>query len=154
MYKQTNKRLALLAIIPLGIIILLSPITFAQLAPNKGDQQVAKPCSGEFVMPPSISVGEDTFENYLKVMSSPRNGRQSLFQKLSNKQKAIFFKVHFALLLANSNLNKEQKDFVLESLLLVTPDLYDSDPQKKAASELLTHNMETRVQNLCTERGV
>ncbi len=100
-----------------------------------------------FVMPESISVGNETFANYIGIASLPRNERQKSFRELSNEQKASFFKVQFALqFVKRPNLTKQQRDFLLESMSKVSADLYDRENQQKVAlANALNQEIEAKV---------
>lgn len=105
-------------------------------------------------MPQTISVNNDAFANYLKVASLPRSERQISFGKLSNEQKASFVKVQLALqLVKRSNLTKEQRDFFLEAIEQVSPDLYDREnPQKVALADKLSQETENKAFGLFAQK--
>jgi len=92
---EQKNNLALFTLFVVGLFSLFTLNIFAQKTDLVKTEQT-KPCSGEkFVMPLSISVGNDAFANYLKVASLKRDERQKVFGKLSNEQKASFVKIQF-----------------------------------------------------------
>lgn len=114
MYKQTNKqsinqqttnnKVALLTLLIFGLFILFPVNNFSQNSDSVKSEQSTKQCSGErFVMPSSISVGNEAFANYSKLASLPRDERPTAFGRLTNEQKASFAKVQFALLLGEAS---------------------------------------------------
>jgi hypothetical protein len=88
-------------------------------------------------MPPSIAVGNEAFENYLKIASLSGSERKSAFSKLSNEQKESFIKVNLALqFVKRPAMTKEQREFVLDIISKVSADIYDkSNPEKVRSSE-------------------
>ena len=98
-------------------------------------------------MPDTISVNNNAFADYLKVASLPRSEKITAFGKLSNEQKASFFKVQLALqFVKRPNMTREQKDFLLESISKVSADLYDKqDPQKVALANQINQETESRI---------
>jgi hypothetical protein len=116
-----------------GLFSLFTINTFAQKADLTKTQQTPKTCTGEkFVIPSTISVGYDAFGNYLKIASLSGDDRQAAFGKLSNEQKASFFRVQFALqLVKRPNMTKEQRDFILDAISKVSADLYDTENAEK-----------------------
>lgn len=105
-------------------------------------------------MPESIAVGSEVFADYIKVASLPRDERRKSFGKLSNEQKASFFKVQFALqFVKRPNMTKEQKDFILESISKTTADLYDKqNPQKAALASQISQEAENKVFGLFPQK--
>ncbi|HMS43789.1 MAG TPA: hypothetical protein PKE69_26400 [Pyrinomonadaceae bacterium] len=88
-------------------------------------------------MPSSIAVGNNAFDNYLKVALLPRNERGAVFSKFSNEEKATFIKVNLALQLAKRvNLTFEQKEFILDTISKVSADIYDKSDAAKAQRSL------------------
>lgn len=87
----------------------------------------------KFVMPQTISVGNEVFENYLKTALPSRDERTKAFRKLSNEQKASFIKVNMALqLVKRPDMTKEQREFVLDAISKVSADVYDQSNVEKA----------------------
>ncbi|MDQ3799670.1 MAG: hypothetical protein M3384_09480 [Acidobacteriota bacterium] len=110
-----------------------APSLFAQKPDSPKSEESTKQCSGEkFVMPSSIAVGNDAFENYLKIASLSGDERKNAFSKLSNEQKASFIKVNLALqFVKRPAMTKEQREFVLDIISKVSADIYDkSNPEK------------------------
>lgn len=136
------------------IIVLLGLFTsnvFAQGLNLVKAEQPTKTCSGEkFITPQTISIDNNAFADYLRVASLPREQRQLAFSELSNEQKAVFVKIQFALqFVKRPNMTKPQKDFILESVLRVSPDLYDKgNPQKVAQANQLSQEAENIAFNL------
>jgi len=129
--------------------------TFAQTTDSTKNEQPAKTCTSEkFVMPETISVGNDTFADYLKVALLPRGERQKTFGKLSNEQKASFVKVQLALqFVKRPNLTKQQRDFIFDSMSRVSVDLYDrGNPQKVASAVALNQETEAKAFGLFAQK--
>lgn len=136
------------------VIGLFSPFTtniFAQATNSLKTEQKTKPCSGEkFVMPQTISLGNEAFENYLKIASSSRDERRKAFSMLSNEQKASFIKVNLALqFVKRPNMTKEQREFVSDAISKVSADIYDkSDAEKARLSEQYGREIENKALGL------
>jgi hypothetical protein len=125
---KTNK-FALLTLILLGLFSLNISAQKTETTTNNS----GKNCTGEkFVMPPSISVNNEIFADYLKVASLPNKERKELFSKQTDEQKANFIKVNLALqIVKRPNLTKDQKEFILDGISKVSADIYDrSSPEK------------------------
>lgn len=153
MNKKNN--LALFTFFVVGLLSLFTNNVFAQTTDSVKTEQSTKTCSGEkFVMPESISVGNDAFANYIKVASLPRQERQKSFRELSNEQKASFVKVQFAMqFVKRPNLTKQQRDFLLEAMSKVSVDLYDKEnPQKVALSNALNQEIEAKAFSLFAQK--
>lgn len=147
-----------LALFTLLVIGLTSSLTLNLPAQNKvsvENNQSTKKCSGEkFVMPPSISVGNDAFTNYLKVASLPMKERRLLFSQQSSEQKASFFKVNLALqLVKRPEINAEQRAFILDLMSKASADVYDkSDPEKTALREQVFNELISKAFGLFSQR--
>jgi hypothetical protein len=94
-------------------------------------------CFGKLVLPSSISVNNEAFDDFIRIASLPTKERRLLFAKLLNEQKASFIKVNLALqFVKRANMTKEQQEFVLDAISKVSADLYDkSDPEKTRRNE-------------------
>ncbi len=153
MNKKNN--LALLAFVVVGLFSSFALTVFAQTTDVTKNEQSAKTCTGEkFVMPETISVGNDAFADYIKVASLPRSERQKSFRNFSNEQKASFVKVQFALqFVKRPNLTSQQRDFLFESMSKISADLYDKEnPQKVALSNTLNQEAEAKVFGLFDQK--
>lgn len=137
MNKKYN--LALFTLVLTAFCSSLALNVFAQKTDSlKSEQPTGQQCSGEkFVMPQSIAVGNEAFENYLKVASLSWQERKNAFRKLSNEQKATFLKVNLALqIVKRPAITKEQREFVLDTISKVSADIFDkSNPEKVRNSE-------------------
>jgi hypothetical protein len=153
-----NRKNSNLAFFTLFIVVLLSSltlITFAQKTNIPNTEQSQPKCTGEkFVMPSSISLGNIAFADYLKVASLPAKERQIAFSALSNEQKASFIRVNLALqFIKRPNMTKEQQEFLLDAILKVSADLYDtSDAEKVRSSEQSGLEMVNRALGLFTHQ--
>lgn len=137
MNKKYNLALFTLALFAFCSSFALNVFAQKTDAPKSG-QPSGQTCSGEkFVMPPSIAVGNDAFENYLKVASLSWQERKQAFRKLSNEQKASFMKVNLALqIVKRPAITREQREFVLDTISKVSADTFDqSNPEKAVKSE-------------------
>lgn len=128
---------AFFALIVTGLFSLFTITGFAQKADSVKIEEPGKTCGGKFVMPQTVAVDNEAFENYLKLALMPLNERRKSFGKLLNGQKADFIKVNLALqFVKRPNMTKDQQDFVLESLSRVSADLFDTtNPEKARRSE-------------------
>jgi hypothetical protein len=133
------------------IVCLLGSLTqniFAQKSEIPKTESAQTTCTGEkFILPPSISAGNDAFANYLKIASLPIKERRIAFRESSNEQKASFFKVQFALqLIKRPNMTREQRDFILDAVSKVSADLYDKgNPENVKLSEQIGQEMENKA---------
>ncbi|HEY0051052.1 MAG TPA: bacteriocin fulvocin C-related protein [Pyrinomonadaceae bacterium] len=134
MNKKYN--LALFTLAFAAICGLFASNIFAQKTDSPKSEPTTKQCSGEkFVMPQSIAVGSDAFDNYLKIASLSGYERKNAFGKLSNEQKASFIKVNLALqFVKRPAMTKEQREFVLDTISKVSADIYDNSNPEKAGS--------------------
>lgn len=134
MNKKYN--LALFTLAFAAICGLFASNIFAQKTDSPKSEPTTKTCSGEkFVMPQSIAVGNDAFDNYLKIASLSGYERKNAFGKLSNEQKASFIKVNLALqFVKRPAMTKEQREFVLDTISKVSVDIYDNSNPEKAGS--------------------
>lgn len=88
-----QRHLAFLTFLLVGLFSLITPTNFAQTTDSIKSDKSLKPCSGEkFVMPQSISLGNEAFENYLKTASPSRDERRQAFRKMTNEQKRLLSK--------------------------------------------------------------
>jgi hypothetical protein len=152
-----NKKnsLALCTLFIVGLFSLFTANILAQANDSLKTEQKTKPCSGEkFVMPQTISLDNEAFEDYLKTVSLSRDERRKTFSKLSNEQKASFVKIQFALqLVKRPNLTKQQRDFIFELMSKVSADLYDREnPQKVALAEMLNQETEAKAFGLFAQK--
>ena len=148
-----NKKntLALYTLLAVGLFSLFTTNIFAQATDSLRTEQKTKTCSGEkFVMPQTISLGNEAFENYLKTASLSRDERRKTFSKLSNEQKASFIKVNLALqFIKRPNMTKEQQEFVLDAISKVSADIYDkSDAEKARLTEQNGREIENKALGL------
>lgn len=77
---------------------------------------------------------DKVLQNYIALSALSMDKRRTYFsEKLSPEDKANIFKLHLAFqLVKRPNLSAEQKDLILESLPMITPDSYDAaKPQKR-----------------------
>jgi hypothetical protein len=120
-----------------GLIGLFSFNISAQNKVSATAGESTKTCAGKFVMPASIEVASDVFEDYLRVASLSADKRGSAFSELSNEKKAFFIKVNWALqLVKRPNMTKAQQEFVLDAISKVSADIYDkTDYEKTRSSE-------------------
>ncbi|CAN5778582.1 hypothetical protein BH20ACI4_BH20ACI4_04700 [soil metagenome] len=99
------------------------------------NERPLKQCSGEkFVMPASITVGNEAFANFIKIMSLPGGERQKTFSDITNEEKADIYKVKLALeFTKRPNLSKEQKNLILDTILAISADIYNKEYPELAA---------------------
>ena len=77
-------------------------------------------------------VPKDVMQNYIDVLSLPINERSKVISEFSANDKANIFRFHLAFQFAKrQNLNKAQKDLILETLSKVTPDSYSRENVEK-----------------------
>jgi hypothetical protein len=151
MLKKNN--LAVFAMMVISFLSLLTSGTNAQKAVSDKTEPTQQKCSGEqFVMPLSISVGNEAFSDYIKVASLKSKERRLAFSKQTNEQKANFIKVNLALqFIKRPNMTSDQKAFVLDAISKVSSDLYDkSDAEKVRLSEQSGLEMENRAIGIFT----
>lgn len=151
MNKKNN--LALLTLLVVGLFSLFTVYIFAQTTDSLKTEQKTKTCSGEkFVMPQTISVGNEVFDNYLKTAGLSKDERRKAFSKLSKEQKASFIKVNLALqVVKRPDMTKEQQDFVSDAISKVSADTYDkSDVDKARLNEQNAHEIENKALGLFT----
>lgn len=149
MIKKHN--LVLMTLMLVGFFTLFTANIFAQKTDPVKSEQSTQPCSGDkFVMPGSISAGNELFANYLKVASLPIKERRIAFAAFSNEQKASFFRVQFALqLIKHPDLTNEQTDFILEAISKTSADIYDkSDPEKVNLNEKIGQDLELKAMSI------
>lgn len=149
MNKKNN--LALLTLIVVGLFSLFTVYIFAQSNDSLKIEQKTQTCSGEkFVMPQTISVGKEVFDNYLKTAGLSKDERRKAFNKLSKEQKASFIKVNLALqLVKRPDMTKEQQEFVLDAISKVSADVFDkSDAEKVRLSEQNGREIENKALGL------
>jgi hypothetical protein len=86
------------------------------------------------------NIGNDEIEKtildaYLAISTLSLAERKELFAKANSKVKSDLWRVHLALYLVNrADLNHEQREVILDAMLLATPELFSlspSDPQWK-----------------------
>lgn len=112
------------------------------------NEQPIKQCSGEkFVMPASIAVGNEALVNFIKVMSLPGGERQKTFSDIPNEEKANVYRVKLALeLTKRSNLSKEQRDLILETISAISSDTYNKEnPESAAKAEKQAEDLEQKA---------
>jgi hypothetical protein len=146
MIKKNN--LALYTLLIVGLFSSLNLNLFAQKVATAKIDQATKPRSVEkFVMPLTVSLGNEVFADYLRVASLPVNDRRISFRNSSNDQKAGFFRVQFALqLIKRPNMTKEQQEFILDAISKITSDTYDkSDPEKVRLNEQIGQELENKA---------
>jgi len=138
----------------IGLICLFSINLPAQNKVSTTAGESTKTCAGKFVMPASIEVTSDVFGDYLRVASLTGDKRASAFSKLTNEQKAFFSKVNLALqFVKRPNMTKAQQEFVLDSLSMVSADLYDrSDYEKTRSREQAAYEIMNRAFGLFSRR--
>lgn len=155
MIKKNN--LALYTLLIAGLFSLLTINISAQNKVSGKTDNVNKPCSGEsFVMPTSISLGNEIFSDYLKIATLPRDKRGEVFRNFSNEQKANFIKTNLALqLIKHPDMTSEQREFVLDAISKVSADLYDkSDPEKVRRSRQSGEEIENRALGLFSQEDL
>lgn len=148
-----NKNLAFFALLVVGLFSSFTTSIFAQKANTPNTEQSQSKCTGEkFVLPSSISIGNEAFANYLKAASLPVKERRTVFAALSNEEKANFFKIQYALqFIKRPNMTAEQRDFVLEAISKISPDLYDTNNAEKVRlSEQIGLDIESKAFGLFT----
>jgi hypothetical protein len=90
----------------------------------------------------------DVLQKYIEVSALPNGERQKAFSEVSNEMKAKLFKFHLAFqLVKRSNLTKDQKDLILDGILVATPDSYDRT-KKEPINKAQTLNLEARAKSL------
>jgi hypothetical protein len=139
----------------IGLFIALVSINIsAQNKVSAPAGNATKTCAGKFVMPASIEAASDVFGDYLKVASLSGDKRSSAFSKLTNEQKAFFSRVNFALqFVKRPNMTKAQQEFVLDSLSMVSADLYDrSDYEKTRFREQAAYEIMNRAFGLFSRK--
>lgn len=148
-----NKNLAFLTFFIVGLFSSFITPVFAQKASLPNTEQSQTKCTGEkFVLPSSISIGNEAFANYLKAASLPVKERRTAFGGLSNEEKANFFKIQYALqLIKRPNMTIEQRGFILEAISKTSPDLYDTaNAEKSRLSEQIGLEIESKALGLFT----
>ncbi len=146
MNKKNN--LALYTLIFVGLVSLFTSSISAQNPDSIKSESPTKQCSGEkFVIPESISVGNNAFGAFIKVMSLPQGKRQKEFSNLSNSDKANIFKVQLALnFIKRPNLTREQKSLILDAISTVSADTYSKEnPALKVKSERQAQELQTKA---------
>lgn len=93
------------------------------------NEQLPKKCSSEkFVMPSSIAVGNEAFENFIRIMSLPGGERQKTFSDIFSEEKAYVYRVKLALeFVKRSNLSMEQRGLILDAISMVSANTYNKD---------------------------
>jgi hypothetical protein len=148
---MNKKNLAFFTFIIIGLFSLFTINIFTQATDSLRTEQKTKICSGEkFVMPQTISVSNEAFENYLKTASLSKDERRKTFSGLSNEQKASFIKVNLALqFIKRPYMTKEQQEFVLDAISKVSADTYDeSDAEKARLNEQNGREIENKAVRL------
>jgi len=150
---MNKKILAFFALLVVGLFSSFTAPVFAQKTSVPSNEQSQSKCTGEkFVLPSSISIGNEAFANYLKAASLPVKERRTVFSALSNEEKANFFKIQYALqFIKRPNMTVEQRDFILEAISKISPDLYDTNNVEKARlSEQIGLEIESKAFGLFT----
>ncbi len=88
-------------------------------------------------MPPSISVNNEVFADFIRVSLLSVKERRLSFSAQSNDQKANYIKANLALqFIKRPSMTSAQKEFVLDSMSKVSADLFDkSDSEKIRAGQ-------------------
>lgn len=150
---RKNNNLAFFTLLVVGLFSSLTLNIFAQKATISKTEQPQSKCTGEkFVLPSSISIGNEAFASYLKAASLPVKERRTVFSALSNEEKANFFKIQYALqFIKRPNMTVQQRDFILEAVSKISPDLYDTNNVEKARlSEQIGLEIESKAFGLFT----
>lgn len=84
---------------------------------------------------PQTSVGKkNVLQNYIDISSLTMNKRPKVFNELSAQDKANLFRFHLALqFIKRPNLSKEQKDVILDGILITTSETYSKESPDKIA---------------------
>ncbi|HEX8564379.1 MAG TPA: bacteriocin fulvocin C-related protein [Pyrinomonadaceae bacterium] len=109
----------------ISVIVALVSIATAQKTADK-----IQPLQSEF----------DVLQTYKEISALPFDAnmreRRAVFLKLSSQEKSELFKLHLAMqLVKRPNLAKEQKDLILDSISMITPESYGDDPEKRVAAQ-------------------
>lgn len=149
---RKKNSLALYALFIVGLFSLFTSNIFAQKPESVKSEHPQPKCFGKLVLPSSISLNNEAFGDFIKAASLPVKERRSLFSKLSNEQKASFIKVNLALqFIKRPSMTKDQKEFVLDAISKVSPDIYDkSDIEKVRHIERNGLDMVNRALGLFT----
>jgi hypothetical protein len=127
-----------------GLTLLLLPNAnlFAQQPQDnkkaeKETKEATKTCPISYKLPPSVSIGNQAFQNFIKVMSLPSGQRQKAFSNLPDEEKAGVFKTQLALqFIRRADLNQDQKNLLLETILKTSAETYDrAAPEKRTKAE-------------------
>lgn len=119
MNKKNN--LALFMLLVIGLISLLALNLSAQ---NK--------VSAENNQPQTVKAENDVLKNYVDISSLAMNKRPKAFSGLSARDKANLFKLHLAVqFVKRPYLTKEQKNVILESISMISPDSYNEENSEK-----------------------
>lgn len=146
-----KKKLVLFTFFAVTLFSFFAVNITAQKPDLSTNEQPLKECSGEkFVMPQSLSVNNEVFANFIKVMSLPLGERQKSFSDLSNEEKANIFKVQMALqFIKRPNLTKEQKDLILDTISKTSADSYIKENGEKRTKALQeAENLERRANSI------
>ncbi len=135
MNKQNN--LAYLTLLLVGLFSLFSINISAQ---NKVIAEAQTPSATDKVL-----------QNYIHISSLSMDERRTFFNdKLSPADRANIFKFHLAFqFVKRPNLNEQQKDLILESISMITPDIYDEKkPQKRTDTQQQANVLEQKIKTL------
>jgi hypothetical protein len=142
MNKKTN--LACFALLMVGLI---SSLTSNLVAQNK--------LSADVKQEQKVNTAEKVLQNYIDISSLPMNKRPATFSRLSAEDKANLFKLHLALqLIKRPNLTNQQRDFILESVLIITADSYNTDAEARTKALQAATVMEASAKTLFPAKEV
>jgi hypothetical protein len=138
MLKKNN--LAVFAIMVIGLFSLLT-----------SDINAQKTVSVKTNLP-TISADSDILQKYIEVSALPTDKRmdkrREIFIEASHDIKAKLFRFHLAFqLVTRANLSKDQKDVILDAILVATPDSYDKS-KKESQDKAQLLNLEARAKSL------
>jgi hypothetical protein len=153
---KKNINLSFFTIAVVGLFCSLALNIFSQKKEIQKTEQSQPKCLGKLVLPSSISVNNEAFEDFIKVASLPAKERRILFSKQSNEQKASFIKVNLALqFIKRPSMTSDQKEFVLDAVSKVSADIYDkSDSEKVKRSEQNGLEMQNKALGLFAHKDL
>lgn len=150
-----KSRLAILALLTIGLSSFLTTGIPAQNADSAGLEKLQRPCSGNvYKLPSLVPVGNDALRNYIKIAALPAGKKQQAFSEASNEDKAQIFKIHLALqFMKRPDLNKDQKDLIMDVISKVSTATYDrSTPEKRGKIEQDESVLEERALSVFPSR--
>ena len=135
--KKNN--VALCTLIAIGLV---SSLTVNLLAQNK--------VSADVKQKQTPNLADKVLQTYIDISSLPMDKRRKVFIEASAEEKANLFKLHLALqFIKRPNLNKEQKELIVDSISMITPQSYDlENPGNRVKAQQDASVLEARAKTL------